>query len=143
MRIIYSRQSSRFIFVPIGCSVQEYEGEFLAPVSGYITRYVFGEGEYDFGFNLNLPKGVLLEGIEKALIFSGIEDFDTDKVEHISLSFGHVDSIEGEVQKGQSLGEIIPCCSHEKVGYQITVHYTGMDYMLTPTLFTTDGTSWP
>jgi len=131
------------IFVPKGCEVNEFEGEFLAPVSGYVTRYVFGEGEYDFGFNLNLPKRVLLEGIEKAFNFSGVEDFDTDKVEHIFLSFGHVDSIEGEVSKGQSLGEIIPCCNHEKVGYQITVHYAGKDYMFTPTLFTIDGPPWP
>ena len=119
------------IFVPDGCNVNLFSGEVVSPASGTIQKY--GDG---MGYHLFLPSGVYIEGIIEALTFSGIENPNLKKISEIRLDLAHADLVEGTVEKGEVIGDIVPCCgNHQKLAYQITINYGGTEYMLSPTLF--------
>jgi hypothetical protein len=124
------------IFVPIGCNVNNYDGEVIAPVSGFIQKYTFDGG---WGYHLFLPDGVLIDGIEEALKFSGIESPNLRNISSMWLDIGHADLVVGKVEKGQVIGDVVPFCSgtdcHSKIAYKVSLTYEGQEYVFTPTLF--------
>lgn len=125
------------IFVPEGCNIYSYTGELIAPVSGVLRHY-------EHGSSLILPEGVYIAGIQDALMFIGIDDFDLSEITHMKMDIGHVQTIEGSVRKGQSIGEVIEAAYHYKIGYQITFLFRDQEYMFTPTLFRNDPPfPWP
>jgi hypothetical protein len=125
------------IFVPEGCNIYSYTGELIAPVSGVLRHY-------EHGSSLILPEGIYIAGIQDALMFIGIDDFDLSEIAHMKMDIGHVQTIEGSVRKGQSIGEVIEAAYHYKIGYQITVWFRDQEYMFTPTLFRNDPPfPWP
>ena len=129
------------IFVPRGCDVNIYKGEVLAPVSGRFQLYPDGTG-----YHLFLPKGVYITGTEKALEFAGIKDPKLSLIDEIWMNFGHLKAslnVPIDVVKGESIGDIVPFAQdQQKLGYQISIRYAGIEYMFSPTLFIQDGPKW-
>lgn len=129
------------IYVPYGCNVNDFSGEVLAPVSGTLKPYSDGNG-----YHLFLPDAVYIEGIEDALKFSGVDNPNLSKIRGIWINFGHLKSISDRpinVTKGQSIGDIVPYINgQQKLAYQISINYGGVEYMFTPTLFIQDGPNW-
>lgn len=73
-----------------------------------------------------------------------IASMDQEKDTVLMNIFGHVETIEGPVSKGQSIGEIIEEAFHWKLAYQVFVYFRGQEYMFTPTLFEHDPPfPWP
>lgn len=121
------------IFVPNGCDVNSYNGEVTSPVNGTIQRYDFDGG---WGYKIFLPNDIFIDGIIDALKFSGVKNPKLKKISQVTLDLGHVDLVEGKVEKGKVIGNIVPCCgNHKKLAYHVIVIYAGTEYMLSPTLF--------
>jgi len=77
--------------------------------------------------------------MEDALIFAGVDEPDLLKTSNIHLNFGHIHSIEGDVIKGQSIGEVVGYGNyHPKIAYKVYISYAGIVYDLSPTLFDWD-----
>jgi len=129
------------IWVPVGCAIDNYDNEFVAPISGTVSKQ--GENVYD----INFPKGVFPEGIFDVLRFVGIENPSLDLIHNLRLNFGHVnfENIQ-PVTAGEPVADIVwsaPKNNHSKVGYQVIFSYNGKQYHVSPTLFPTllpDGT---
>jgi len=136
------------ILPPKGCDLAGVKGGFLAPATGTITKYIIsgnGTEPHTYGYHLSLPKGTYIEGVLEALKFSGIETPDLNKVSDIKLNIGHVHiPVEGKVEKGQSIGELLPGPWYPgiKIGYQVSLMYGRTEYMFSPTLFKQDGPTW-
>jgi hypothetical protein len=129
------------IFVPKGCNVNKYSLEVLAIADGTVRQYSIGNNEY--GYDITLPSNVYLAGIENAFKFAGVENFKLSGVTKIRLGLGHLQNVTiGQVKKGQPFADILPCCGHQKLAYQVQIMYFGMEYMFTPTLFTQDPPDW-
>jgi hypothetical protein len=133
---------------PKGCNIGNVKGAFYAPATGVITKYIIsgsGTEPHSYGYHLSIPKNTYIEGTLEALKFSGVEKPDINKVSNVMLHFGHVNiPVEGNVEKGQSIGELLPGPWNPsvKIGYQVTFTYAEKEYMFSPTLFKQDGVKW-
>jgi len=148
--LTYPRLLRRYILPPVGCNVFAMQGEFLAPAAGFVTRYTFPEPDFgpdgqDYGYHLTLPSHTYVAGIQSALVFAGVQDPDISKVTDIVLDFGHIQVVEGQVAKGQSIGDVRGSPGfppEDKFAWQVGFYYNTVGYMFTPTLFTIDGPAW-
>jgi len=128
------------IFVPKGCNVNDFSGEVKSSVSGFME--IYGEG---LGYMITLPSGIYIKGIENAMEYAGIDKPDLSLISKIDIAYGHIKSfsnIDHEIVKGESIGDIVPCCKQQKLGYQIQIYYDGVEYMFSPTLFEQDDPKW-
>ena len=131
------------LYVPLGCNVNNMEGEVISPASGTL----YGDGN---SYQLFLPYGTLIKGVESALIFSGEENIDLNKITKIRLDFGHIEPFVGtatvglleQLEKGQPFADVVPYDDQQKIAYQIWVDYDGDTFMFSPTLFEQDGPEW-
>lgn len=136
------------IHPPKGCNIGNVKGAFFAPATGTVSKYIIsgnGTAPHTYGYHLFLPDNTYIEGTLEALKFSGISNPDLKKVSEIRLDFGHINiPVEGKVEKGQSIGELLPGPWNPsvKIGYQVVLMYAGSEYMFSPTLFKQDGAEW-
>ena len=112
-----------------------------SPFSGFLDAY--GTGETEGQAHLILDDGINIKGIENALIYSGIENPALEKIDMIRINFGHVNySASGSVEAGEKIGELLwtPYWPYWRFGFQVSVFYSGTEYMISPDLF--DHTEW-
>jgi hypothetical protein len=128
-------------WVPIGCDVNLYDGEVIAPIEGDLVSQ---PGYSTFW----LPRNILPVGIERALEFAGIENPDISKIESIRLELGHFEPLRtGHFEQGEPMGNIIPVNPSGRLiqtmlAYWVGVVYNGKGYALSPALFLQHKTDW-
>lgn len=134
------------LFVPNDCEVNSFQGEIISPIDGNIKKYKF---DGDWGYHLFLTKGTLISGIEDSIKFAGFENPNLNLISQIYLDFGHVNFVEGYVDKGESIGDVIPYQNSPtapvqyKIAYKVVVIYMGQELSFSPTLFLQENEIWP
>ncbi len=126
------------IFAPLGCNIDDYEGEVFAPISGTLIDCSI-EGHPNV--YCLYPDTFYINGIIEAFNFAGINNPRINLISEVRINIGHLNSfIDGvnngvHVEKGQSIGDVVWVGNHQKIAYQTYAIYNGTDYALSPTLY--------
>jgi hypothetical protein len=130
------------IVPPKGCDVASMTGEFIAPISGKIEKYSIPDGT--FGYHLWFDKNAYPEGLFDLFAKIGKGGFTPTSIISTRFDFGHVMLRVGRVNKGDSIGELLPLpyTTPFKVGYHIFVVTPEGEFAFSPTLFPNDGPPW-
>jgi hypothetical protein len=133
------------IFAPSGCNPQAYEGEVIAPISGYLIQ-----GDKSDVYFLKPEPNTYLAGMEEAIKKGGVPgDIRLRNINEWYLNLGHFQSnkVNQWVSKGEKIGDLVLAAQQWKVAFQISVYYeSGTDILplsFSPTVFTIDPPNWP